>query len=137
MPHKSDDMTPFGGDGGFGWNEVQFLEIEDLRRMAPPIVGLEIRRLTDACRLVEPGSDLYNTIVGARYELRRFLEVLADVGVPALAGAGLERECAAHLRTAIDRLGVCREKADGDVLAVVEYAADRMSHILERMRLLY
>lgn len=137
MPRTSDDITSSRAESGFGWNEIQFLEIDDLRRMAPPIVGLEIRRLTDACGRVEPGSDLYNTIIGARYELRRFLEVLADLGVPALAGAGLERECTAHLRTAIDRLGVCREEADGDVLGVVEYATDRMSHILERMSLLY
>ena len=137
MPNKPDDITSSRGESGSGWNEIQFLEIDDLRRMAPPIVGLEIRRLTRACGLVEPGSDLYNTMVGARFELRRFLEVLAEADESIAADGGLERKCAGHLRTAIARLGLCRQDAEGELLGVVEYAADRMTHILERMSLLY
>lgn len=141
MRHKSDDITAPPGDVGFGWNEIQFLEWDELLRMAPPIVGLEIRRLTGAAEQVQPGSELYNMLMGARFELRRFLESLGrmddgdryvDQPAPDHAEASTS-----HLESALICLGLCQKSAEGDVLGVVEYATDRMSHILERMKLLY
>ncbi len=141
MRHKSDDITSPPGEVGFGWNEIQFLEWDELLRMAPPIVGLEIKRLGSAADQVPPGSELYNMLVGARFELRRFLELLnADAGGdeadrrPAPDGT---ETAAGHLESALICLGLCQNSAEGDVLGVVEYATDRMSHILERTKLLY
>ncbi|MBT8400171.1 MAG: hypothetical protein KJO98_06825 [Rhodothermia bacterium] len=141
MRHKSDDITSPPGEVGFGWNEIQFLEWDELLRMAPSIVGLEVRRLSSAAEQLEPGTELYNMLVGARFELKQFLQSL---GVEETGGgaerrsATDDRESAArHLESALICLGLCQKSAEGDVLGVVEYATDRMSHILERMKLLY
>ncbi len=140
MRHKSEDITSPPGDVGFGWNEIQFLEWDELLRMAPSIVGLEIRRISGAADQVPPGSELYNMLVGARFELRRFLESLGSEksrnrgSKPAPDHA---QSSARHLESALICLGLCQKSAEGDVLGVVEYATDRMTHILERMKLLY
>ncbi len=132
MRHRSDDITAPPGEAGWGWNEIQFLEADELRRMAPSIVGLEIKRLGDVCARTEPGSIFYNTIVTARFELRRFLEILSESDEEKLRD-----ECVRHLESALVCLALCQKDAEADVLGVVEYASDRMKHILERMKLLY
>lgn len=132
MTERSDDITGLGGGGGWGWNEIQFLEVDELRRMAPSIVGLELKRLDGVCARTEPGSDFYNTLVAARFELRQFLETLSETDKRKLVV-----DSARHLEAALVCLGLCRKDAEADDLGVVEYAADRMKHILERMKLLY
>ncbi len=132
MPRQSDDITAQPGEARWGWNEIQFLEADELRRMAPSIVGLEIKRLDDVCARAEPGSDFYNTVVKARFELRQFLETLSDTD-----DRRLKAECASHLESALFCLALARKDAEADDLGVVEYTTDRMKHILERMKLLY
>lgn len=132
MRRRTDDIAAQPDPGGGGWNEIQFLEVDELRRMAPSIVGLEIKRLGDVCARAEPGSDVYNTVVTARFELRRFLERLSEAD-----DRKLKTDCARHLESALVCLALSKKDAEADDLGVVEYTTDRMKHILERMKLLY
>ena len=76
--------------------------------------------------------ELYNSLVRARFELTTFVERLDETDREAL-----ETECAPHLRAAIFAVAVERGDLSEDVIEILDYVADRLNYVHDRMVLLY
>ena len=113
-------------------NEIQFLSWQKFRRMGPSILRLEIKRLERLMLRTADRPDLYNSLVRARFELRKFVERLDETERDAL-----ETECAPHLRAAIFAVAVERGDLSDDVVEILNYVADRLNYVHDRMVLLY
>lgn len=59
-------------------NEIQYIPIEQFRQMVPPILGLEVRRLSQWIANYDTDSDLRNQYVKVRYELNRFIACMVE-----------------------------------------------------------
>ncbi|MEX0821136.1 MAG: hypothetical protein WD021_03235 [Rhodothermales bacterium] len=108
------------------WNELDFVGWKEFRRMAPAVIGLELSRLERVLAGLAPGSDAYNTLVRARYEMRRFADGLAD------AEKGEAEHGAEPLRRALLAVSLLAEDHD-----TLEYVARRLHYVHERLKLIY
>ena len=51
--------------------------------------------------------------------------------------ADVQRRCAPHLESALISLSMGIVESDGETAEVLAYVADRMTHVLERVKLVY
>ena len=125
LPHEMTVQAP-----GANWNEIHFVSRDEFIAVAPAIVQLEIRRLDELLRDLDLGSNLYNTVIAARYHLRRLVaEQNALVSIPS--------QCSKHLEAAIMSVSVPPKSVEKSILATLSYVQDRLGHVLEQMTRLY
>jgi len=104
-------------------NEVHIIEHDEFLQMAPAITQLEISRLSELLTNLEPGSDIYTTLVSVRYHLSLFLEELEKHGEP-----GTD-----ELNAAIMCLVMPDEGDDETIRDTMIYVSDRLGYILAQM----
>lgn len=108
------------------WNELDFVGWKEFRRMAPAIVRMETGRLERIMEETEPGSDAYNTMVRARFEMNAFAEGLEQAERVSLASR------ADRLQRALLAVSLLAE--DSETLRYVMY---RLTYIYDRLKLIY
>ena len=113
-------------------NEIQFLSWEKFHRMGPSIVQLEISRLERLRMRMIDRPALHNALVRARFELMTFVERLEESEQDSL-----EVDCAPHLRAAIIAISVDRDELTPETAEALDYVADRLAYVHDRMVLLY
>jgi hypothetical protein len=110
-------------------NEIQFLSWHEFKQMAPPILQLEVTRLTNLIQTPGHDLDIHNALVRARFEVARF--------IAGLAGADRDRvetACAPHLGAALLALSFPPSAVDdaetlGYVINRIEYVYYRIAYI--------
>ena len=108
------------------WNEIDFVAWKEFQRMAPAVIRLETGRLERVMGRTEPGTDLYNTLVRARFGMKTFAEGLADAGPSSLV------DRADHLRRALLAISLAGEDSE-----TLSYVAQRLTYVLDRLPLVY
>jgi hypothetical protein len=112
-----------------GWNEVHFVTIGEFRNNAPAVVGLEIKRLTDVLGGLDPGSAVYNEVVGARHLLR-----VGIVEIDESTDSRLKSEVTTAIESAVLRLSVQIDFCDAVVAGNLEYTTNRLDYLLATLR---
>jgi hypothetical protein len=125
---KSNERLPIVGRHT-GWNEVHFVTIGEFRNNAPAVIGLEINRLTDVLGGLDPGSAVYNEVVGARHLLR-----IATVEIQESTNSRLTSEVTTAIESAVLRLAVEFESCDAVVAGHLEYTMNRLDYLLATLR---
>jgi hypothetical protein len=113
-------------------NEIPFLSRTEFRRMAPPILRLEISRLTRLIQTCTLDTEHHNALVKARYEMRQFVACLERAD-----RESVESACAHHLRSALLALSVDRDGLDGETANIISYVIDRIRYVHDRIGLVY
>ena len=109
-------------------NELHFVERDEFIQMAPTVVQLEITRLTKILGGLEIGSDNYNSIVAARFQLRQFLNDLTVAADHSDSHLSVDR-----LNIAIMCISAVSSSVDTDTCDLLIYVADRLGYILSQM----
>lgn len=113
-------------------NELAFLSWTAFKRMAPAVVRLEIGRLGGVIRQVRDDVDLYNALVVARYELKRFVTCIAQ------ADAGsFETTCVPHLDRALMILSLEAASRNGQTVETLDYIINRLRYVHDRIAFIY
>ena len=109
-------------------NEIQFLSWQEFQQMTPAILGLEITRLAGI--LAEPDRSIEerNALVRARFELRQFVDCIAQARCQEVAA------CARHLDSALLATALVRKERDSSELS---YVLDRLTYVQDRMDFIY
>jgi len=107
-------------------NELQYISWKEFKKMAPPVIKLEINRIGKLTNSVSSGSDIYNSFVKARYELNQFVECLEKTDSPPLPNS-----CTEHLSKAI--LNLALEDADESISKTTHYILDRLNYVYNRI----
>ncbi|GIV60156.1 MAG: hypothetical protein KatS3mg043_1245 [Rhodothermaceae bacterium] len=113
------------------WNELDFVPWDAFRRMAPAVVGLELRRLEGLLAAPPDDLDAYNALVRARFELKRFVDRLAEASRETAAAT-----CGPHLQAALLALSLA-PVLDPETRQTLHYIADRLTYVHDRLRLVY
>lgn len=111
-------------------NELEYISWKEFKKMAPPVVKLEINRIGKLIDSSPSGSDVYNSFVKTRYELNQFVETLEQINSPPLP-----ESCTEHLRKAI--LILTQEDIDESTSKTIDYILDRLNHIYNRVGMIY
>lgn len=114
------------------WNEVEFLSWDEFKQMAPPIVQLEINRLSKLLPGCLQQAEVHNALVKARFTLRSFVAQLDKT-----ARGPLDDACRSSLQSAILALATTKDALPPKSAKTVEYVIDRLTYILHRSTLLY
>lgn len=104
-------------------NEIQYVSWQQFRQMVPPILGLEVRRLSRCIAMQSPDSDLRNQLVKIRFELRRFIDCMEkaeEIGA-----------CSNFLDAALLNASVLRDYSE------IDYVVDRLCYVRDRIPYIY
>ena len=110
-------------------NELGYISWEEFKKMAPPIIKLEVSRISKMINIVQSEGDTYNTLIKVRYELNQFIDCLKQTNSPPLRDP-----CTAHLSKAI--LNLSFKDADS-ISKEVHYTLDRLKYVFERVGMIY
>lgn len=104
-------------------NEVQYIPVEQFRQMVPPILGLEVRRLSRWIATQDPDSDLRNQVVKIRYELSRFIACMEE--------SNDLSSCEPFLDAALLNAAMLSDRSE------MEYVIDRLRYVRDRIPYTY
>jgi hypothetical protein len=113
-------------------NELQFLDWDEFRQMAPTILQLEITRLGTLIDASRDDTDFRNALVRARYELKRFVDCVQEAGK-----ATVEQACASHLQAALLAVSLAPAPSDETTARTLAYVTDRLTYVNDRLPLIY
>jgi len=100
--------------------------------MAPSILQLEITRLGTLIDAAPNTTDLRNTLVKARFELRRFVACLRQAEKESVAAT-----CGGPLQTALLTVSLANIHQDDETTATLAYVIDRLQYVHDRIGLIY
>ena len=106
-------------------NEIQYIPWGQFRQMVPSILGLEVARLSKCIDHEGPGSEARNQLVRVRFDLRRFIECVADADRDAVA------DCESHLSSALLNVMPLEHSPD------LAYVIDRLTYVRSRIPFVY
>ncbi len=109
-------------------NEIQYLSWKEFQQMTPSILALEITRLAGILEKPDLAIEHRNTLVKARFELRRFVDCVAGARRKEVSA------CARHLASAILAAALVHGERDS---AELSYVVDRLAYVQERMAYIY
>lgn len=113
-------------------NEIHFLRWNEFRRMAPAVLQLEVARIDRLIRTQPVGTDFYNTLIKARFELKNFMACLEGA-----EKESLEECCAAHLRAALLLVSMRPADLDENTRHTLNYVLDRLKYICDHIGRIY
>jgi len=113
------------------WNELDFVDWGEFRRMAPSVIGLEIGRLEPLIDASVGEWEMHNALVRVRFELKSFVATLAEATPETVGSAGTD-----HLRTALLTLSLFPD-VDEATAATLHYIANRLRYVYDRIPLIY
>ncbi len=114
------------------WNELDFLSWDAFRRMAPPVLRLEITRIERLLAAEALPLDVHNALVRVRFALNTFLTCLAGSDRTTFDGT-----CVPHLDAALLNLPLAFPDLDAPTRETLAYVLDRLRYIHDRIRLIY
>lgn len=117
-------------DNSRDWNELGYISWKSFRQMAPPIIQLEITRISRQLDKQQLDTERHNLLVQVRFELKQFNEKLASAGKEQVA-----ETCAPHLQNALASLLLFPPNDEWH--KTVDYIRDRINYINERIPLIY
>lgn len=134
MVHPTDSLVSLAArlaDRRLDWNELDFVDRIEFRRMAPTVVGLETARIERLIAASEVGGDYYNALVRVRYALRQFVDAVQNSGEhsPDFPGDRLE--------SALIGLSLAVKGAGERDTETLRYVAHRLTYIHNRIKLIY
>lgn len=112
------------------WNELPYISWSEFKKMAPPVIKLEISHIAKLIDQVQSGSDIYNPLIKARYELSHFVNDLEQIDTSPLPDS-----CTEHLSKAI--LNLSLEDADEEISKTIHYILDRLNYVYNRIEMIY
>ena len=113
------------------WNELEFTNIADFKRMAPSIIQLEISRLGKMITSRETMDLTYNLLVKARFDLKEFkkdLETFTD--------STMDDNKLSGLFSALFHIAGAAEN-DPEIKAKTDYVIDRLNDLINKCKMLY
>ena len=114
------------------WNELEFLNWAEFKKMAPSIIQLEVSRIDKMIDSQETGSDFYNALVKSKFDLNKFIKCFKKV-----EKAVFEKRCISHLQSAIFNLSLKSANLDRNIAVTIDYTVDRLKYIYDRIGLIY
>ncbi len=114
-----------------GWNELQFVSRSEFERMAPPVVQLEISRLSALMASSISDSEMYNTLVRLRYNLTTFIEMVTS------SNDLKSEEMKSILSEVLLLIGGTLEMCPNAMQDDLKYVADRVEYIYNRISFIY
>lgn len=113
-------------------NELQFVSWTEFQEMVPSIIQLEISRLERLIEGLQSETEVHNAVVKARFELEQFAACLQEG-----EKEDLEDTCAPHLEAALLTISMISTDPDDEAAETLQYVADRLEHVHDRMELIY
>ncbi len=114
------------------WNELAFMRWNDFRKMAPSILKLEIRRLTQLIQRPDQDTELHNALVRARFEVKTLVQELEN------SETRMEPDqYTSRLSRAVLSLSGIRHLCDAETGEIIDYILDRLNDIYNRLKLIY
>lgn len=110
------------------WNELDFVDWKEFRRMAPSVVALEVSRIERIMNQLEPGSPAYNGLVRARYDLRQFADGMSSASRDSVP------DRAEYLDRALLAVSLLLDDLDSEA---IRYVIQRLRYIHQRLNLIY
>ena len=114
------------------WNELEFTNIRDFKRMAPPIIKLEISRISKIIDSLEASENVHNLLVKARYELVSFEEVLKKID-----GRKINQNSLKELFSALYYISSSAKSSGGKIKSDINYITDRLNDFINKCQMLY
>ena len=111
------------------WNELEYISWNEFRKMAPSIIKLEISRIDSLLKEVQSETEIYNSLIKARYELNQFVACLERTKSPPLPAS-----CRNHLSNAILNLSFGDK---GNLSSTNAYILDRLNYVHTRIGMIY
>lgn len=115
-----------------GWNELEFTNWKDFKRMAPTIIQLEIGRISEMIDSFETPGYIHNHLVKARFDLKIFLDKLQKQTNNKLSESDLS-----PLRSAIICISNIQIKQNEKVHFKMTYILDRLNDLLNKCKMVY
>ena len=106
-------------------NEIQYVPWQQFKQMVPSILGLEVTRLTHYLTETTPPTEVRNTVVKVRYDIKQFAACIAAVEC-----ADANR-CATHLSSALLHAALLPKHPS------LAYVTDRLRYVRDRMPYIY
>ena len=119
------------GDRALEWNEIDFVEWGEFRRMAPTVVRLEVGRIERLMAESLIGSEFYNGLVRLRYSLKRFIDDIEN------SDDRSEFRRADDLEKALLALSLVLEMSTDRHIDTLRYVAHRLTYVHDRIKLMY
>ncbi len=113
-------------------NEIPFLSWQEFRQMAPSILQLEVTRLGTLIDAAGSATDFRNTLVKARFDLKRFIACLQEATRETVKAA-----CGPHLQAALLAVSLTSTHPDAETAATLRYIMDRLNYVNDRIGLIY
>jgi len=114
------------------WNELEFTNINDFKRMAPSIIQLEISRLSKIIDSFEASSSTHNLLVKTRYDLNEFQKV-----VETFKEDKIDDHHLAKLYSALFSIATAAENSDKTIKIKMDYIIDRLNDLLNKCKMIY
>jgi hypothetical protein len=113
------------------WNELEFTNFADFKRMAPSIIQLEITRLEKIIRSLEASDYSHNLLVKARFDLIQFKEQIQN------SSAKINDEKLEKLFSALFCISEASRDSDIMIKEKTTYILDRLNDLVNKSRMLY
>ena len=114
------------------WNELEFTNFNDFKRMAPSIIQLEITRLGKIIYSLETTNSAYNLLIKARYDLSQFQNDIDTINEQKIEESTLVR-----LYSALFCIASAAEKSDKSIKSKADYVINRLNDLLNKCKMLY
>lgn len=115
-----------------GWNELEFTNWKDFKRMAPSIVQLEITRISGIISSLETTDSIHNHLVKARFDLKIFLENLEKQTKRKLSESDIS-----PLQSAIICISNIQIKQNEKIHFKMTYILNRLNDLLDKCKMVY
>ncbi len=114
------------------WNELEFLSWKEFQQMGPAIIQLEISRISKLTNQFTPETDFYNSLVKARFELKKFVNCVKETKHGPLPDSSTD-----HLRNAIMSISLGESNQDQKANQTLNYILTRLNYVYNRIGFVY
>lgn len=114
------------------WNELEFTNIADFKRMAPAIIQLEISRISKITDSLEAPEQVHNSLVKARYKLLNFKETFNNIKFEKI-----NQDSMKELFSALYIISSAADFSNGELKSKIIYIIDRLNDFINKCHMLY
>jgi hypothetical protein len=114
------------------WNELEFTNWKDFKRMAPSIIQLEISRLGKIINSLSTPDDMHNLLVKARFDLIGFRETISHSQNRKITESELSK-----LFSALVFISSASERCTDKLKGKMEYISNRLNDLIAKCQMLY
>jgi hypothetical protein len=114
------------------WNELEFTNLNDFKRMAPSIIQLEISRLGKIIGSLEATNSVHNLLVKARYDLTEFQKDVETLNENKVNNRHLSK-----LYSALFCIASASKNSGKTIEDKINYVSDRLNDLLNKCKMIY